>query len=251
MKLPAIAAAALALTMPLASHAAATSSAHFSNFRLEIIDLDLNDGIDAAITLEDSIVLGAGFQPSIGEEPEPFNVLLEEGSVDAAVSGGHASATLTGGAAGTSASFGGTYGDMFSSAAMGSLFTLTANTRLVLRVDASVSGQFDGNDFGAGDVHLFISNRDTPFEVDEDTIYDTLRSDEGGSLSRELTLSLTTGAYGTDGNFAVGAAALAGVSAVPEPSQYAMFGLGLAGLGWRLRRSPAGRRESASGQGRK
>jgi len=244
MKLPAIAAAALALTLPLSAQATATSSAHFSNFRFEIIDLDLNDGIDAAITLEENIVLGAGFQPSINEAPDPFEYLMGEGTVEASIPAGHAKATLAQGTASTDATFSGTYGDMYSGASMGSLFTLTANTKLVLHVDASVSGAFDGNDFGAGYVHLYISNRDTPFEVDEDTIYDTLRSDEGGGWSRELTLSLTTGAYGTDGNFAVTGSAIAGVSPVPEPSTYAMFSLGLVGLGWRLRRS-------ASGQARK
>ena len=241
MKLSVLTAAALALSLPLASHAAATSSAQFSNFRYEVIDLDLNDGIDAAITLEEHIVLGALYQPSINEVPDPYDYLMGEGTVEASIPGGQASASLVNGTASTAATFSGTAGDMIGGASMGSLFTLTANTKLVLHVDASVSGASDGNDYGVGYVHLYISNLDTPFEVDEDTLYDTLASNAGGNWSRELTLSLTTGAVGTQGNFAVTGGAMAGVSAVPEPSQYAMFGLGLAGLGWRLRRSAAGK----------
>lgn len=236
MKLPAIA-AALALSLPLATHAAVTSTAQFSNFRIDIIDLDLNDGIDAAVELEDSVSILAAYQPNDFSEPDPFNYQHAEGTVDASIAGAHSSATLIDRAGYASASFGATQGDMLAGVSMGSLFKLTANTKMVLTVDASVSGMSADPLYGLGYVHLYIGDRDIPFEVDENTRWDNLLSDVDGDASRQLTLSLTTGEYGTDGNFAVVAGAIAGVSPVPEPSQYAMFGLGIAGLGWRLRRS--------------
>ena len=47
MKLPVLA-AALSLFPPLAAQAEATATALLSNFRYEVIDLDLADGIDAS-----------------------------------------------------------------------------------------------------------------------------------------------------------------------------------------------------------
>jgi PEP-CTERM motif len=236
MKLPAIA-AALALALPLTTHAAATATAQFGNFHIEIIDLDLNDGIDAAIELEESVSILAAYQPNDNTEPDPFNYLHAEGTVDASVAGAQSSATLLGGAGSASASFGAAQGDMLAGVSMGSLFKLTANTKMILTVDAAVNAMDDGANYGQGYVHLYISDQDLPFVVDENTRWDNLLSDVDGNAARQLTLSLTTGEFGTDGNFAVVAGAVTGVSPVPEPSQYAMFGLGIAGLGWRLRRA--------------
>lgn len=238
MKFTAIATAALALALPLAAHAEATSTSSFSNFRYEVIDLDLNDGIAAALTLEDAgIVLAAGYYPSVNTPPEPFDYHLGEGSVNAAIAAGNSTAALANGSANLSSAFNGTAGEMFSSAVMGHYFSLTANTKLVLHADASVSSTFDATRHGYSHAELFISYLDGPQEVDETTLWDSLTSHAGSSASRALTLSLSTGATGLDGNLGVAAGTFATVSAVPEPSQYAMFGLGLAGMCWRLRRA--------------
>ncbi|GGY12113.1 PEP-CTERM sorting domain-containing protein [Massilia dura] len=238
MKLPVIAAAALALSAPLAAQAEATSSAHFSNFHYEVIDLDLNDGIDAALTLDESaIVLTAGFYPTTTTFPEPFDYRVGDGTVGATVGGGSASVSMANGTAGLSASFSGAQGEMFGTAAIGHAFSLTANTRLVLHADADASSTFTATHHGYSHAELFISYLDDPFEVEDTVIYDSLVSNFGNNAARGLTVSLSTGAQGIDGNLGLAAGSFATVSAVPEPSQYAMFALGLAGLGWRLRRS--------------
>lgn len=229
MKLSAIA-AAVALSLPLTAFADATATAQIANFRYEVIDLDLNDGIDAALTLDDTgFVLMAGFQQN--GMPDPLDYLTEEGTVSANVSHGSAAVTFGGGVANASASHVGTQGQLFGTFGWDSSFTLTANTKLVVYADASVAGTFDDDRYGTSHAGLFADY----WTTEEVEVRDYLLSHLGSSDARTLSITFSSGAEAINGEIGYAASAYANVSAVPEPSQVALLVAGLAGLGWRLR----------------
>lgn len=238
MKLTVIAAAALALALPLTSYAKATASASFSNFSVEIIDLNLNDGIDAALTLGDTgIFLSAGYYPSLDSLPEYFEYSLNDGAVDVGDPHGTSTATIANGDANLFSNFHGTVGKVASSAILSHQYSLTPYTRLVVRGDASVSSTSDGSRFGFSLARLFLTYEEPG--GGKTIWYDPIVSSSGiGDESSALSLSIRSYWSPYSGTMGMNADTFATIaSPVPEPSQYAMFSLGLAGLCWRLRRS--------------
>lgn len=236
MKLPAIA-AALTLSLPLTALADVSSSAHFSNFHYEVIDLDLNDGITAALTLDEpGKGLTAGYDPGNGF-PDPLEYLFEDGTVSATVGAGSATASLENGVGHASASFNGITGELFSTVAVGHTYTLTANTQVILYLDAEVTGGADaGNAWSPSYTGLFAINDDPVTGVPVQT-EDYLASYLGNTTGRQLTVSFTSGDTEQVGELGYFAGAYAGVSPVPEPSQVALLTLGLAGFAWQARRA--------------
>ncbi|WP_338766194.1 PEP-CTERM sorting domain-containing protein [Massilia sp. METH4] len=231
MKLSAIA-AALALSLPMAAQADATATAQIGNFRYEVIDLDLNDGVTAALTLEDTgFVLMAGFQQN--GIPDPLDYLTEEGSVATNVAHGSSTVSFAGGVANASANHVGTQGQLFGTFGWDSSFTLTANTKLVVYADASVAGTIDDERYGSSNAAVFADY----WTTEEVELRDYMISYLGSSDARTLSITFSSGAEAINGEIGYTASAYANVSAVPEPSQVALLTLGLAGLGWRLRRN--------------
>jgi len=237
MKLPALA-AALSLSLPLAAQAEATATAQLSGFRYEVIDLDLTDGIDAKLTLDDTgAIVMAGYYASLEGTPLPDPLDYHPGEGTAAVTHatGNASATLTATAAGATATFHGTQGELFGQALSGHNFTLTANTRLVLYADATVGGTVNADYYGYSNAITFITYR-LPGDAEDTVVEEGIVSYMGLPDARALTIGFSTGADGVSGTYGFSAGAYGTVAAVPEPSTYAMLGLGLVAIGWRARR---------------
>lgn len=238
MKLSAIA-AALALSLPLTAFADVTSTAQVSNFRFEVIDLDLNDGITAELTLNDSgKVLSAGYYTDFGI-PDPLEFRTEDGTVSATVDAGSSAATLADGAASVSANFTGSEGELFSTVTVGHSFTLTANTQVVLYADGAVAGGI-GNDarYGGSSYSTLFGATYDAVTGEPAQVEDFLVSYLGNAEQRLLSVTFSSGSAALEGELGYAVSAYAGVSPVPEPSQVALLTLGLAGLGWRLRRQP-------------
>ncbi|WEF33101.1 PEP-CTERM sorting domain-containing protein [Pseudoduganella chitinolytica] len=231
-------AAALSLSIPFAAQAEATAAAQLTNFRYEVIDLDLADGIDAKLTLDDTgAVVMAGYYASLEGTPlpDPFDYHPGEGTAAVTHATGNASATLAANGASASASFHGPQGELFGQALSGHNFTLTANTRLVLYADATVSGTVNADHYGYSNAITFISYR-LPGDAEDTVVEDSLVSYLGLPDARALTIGFSTGDASVSGIYGFSAGAYGTVAAVPEPSTYAMLGLGLAGIGWCARR---------------
>jgi hypothetical protein len=237
MKLPVIA-AALSLSLPLAAQAEATATAQLNNFRYEVIDLDLADGIDAKLTLDDTgAIVMAGYYASLEGTPlpDPLDYHPGEGTATVTHATGNASATLTATGASAATSFHGPQGELFAQALSGHNFTLTANTRLVLYADAAVSGTVNPDHYGYSNAITFITYR-LPGDADDTVVEDGIVSYMGLPDTRALTVGFSTGAESVSGTYGFSAGTYGTVAAVPEPSTYAMLGLGLAAIGWCARR---------------
>lgn len=236
MKLSAVA-AALMLSLPLTAFGDVTSTAQVGNFHFEVIDLDLNDGVAAALTLGDTgKLLTAGYYGDAAA-PDPLHYLTEDGTVSATVDAGSSTASLANGVGNVSATFTGPTGELFSTVVIGHSFTLTANTRVILYADGSATGGPGPNEAWApSHVMLFATTYD-PVTGDPSQVEDILDSHLGNTEERELSVTIASGSDALEGELGIGAGAYAGITPVPEPSQVALLTVGLAGLGWRLRRA--------------
>lgn len=242
MKLLACAAAVLSLSAPLSAHADATASAQIGSFRYELIDLDPNDGIDSAITFTGTqTLLVSAYYPDISLPPATVDIGTSPGTAGIAVAAGTGSSTADATSALATATFTGAVGELASTAQVSRGFTLTANTQLIIYGDAAVSGIFDPSRYAYSYAGVYIAYLAEPGDLFDTYTDDFITSAWGSSESRELTATISSGDTALTGDFGLTIASNATVTAVPEPSQYALMLLGLAGLGWKLRRAGRGR----------
>ncbi|WP_295993592.1 PEP-CTERM sorting domain-containing protein [Rugamonas sp.] len=269
-----LAAAAVAVATAGAAQAAATSSASFGNLVITLTDLDPNDGIAPSLTFQ------VNGKPSISGQTRSFgDERIEHDYVDTtvgqqgALSGslndvlasskatvnsvanlaGFSSMATTGAALSTADGYG-----LYSSSAFGesplmNTFTLSANTRITVTVDAAISVQTTlgynsaiGQDeqanaslrlllgpFGPAGTDLNQSLNATFAYADDGSIIGQSASWSGPiSVSySNLTAFDATGKFNAEVSVS-GYSALA----VPEPGSYAMLLAGLGLVGWRVGR---------------
>lgn len=125
MKLLALATVLVSFSLPLSVHADATGNARLSDFRYELIDLDLNDGIAAQVTLTDggrTVMAGYYANGADNTPPYPFEYLSTEGTVDLTVAAGTTTGTLGTNSASTSVWLHGRQGSLFAEALSASSF---------------------------------------------------------------------------------------------------------------------------------
>lgn len=144
------------------AHATATAAASLSNVRIQVVDLDLLDGIEAGITFSsgygtlDVLAGGAGSQSlsgtgALGSAIGPLTATSSYASASGAVIAGDlllgASPSVTASATGSAPSF----ADSRAYPNSVFYFTLTANTSLVFTGDAAItSSATDDGEFALG-----------------------------------------------------------------------------------------------------
>jgi hypothetical protein len=262
--LAAIAAAVVSLGAVPAS--ASTATASMSDFHVELVDLDPNDGIAPSLTFQN--VQGGPFIAA--ESGAPGNVLTDAhqgglpfGAGSSASTRGAASALASftgdprapgaGGTATASASTGakGLYGAGTVQLGDGALyvpFTLSADTRLVITADASVSALSTFADPHAdtwASVFLKLTDATGGGSVSTDSASAEQFAMIGGTPSastdsRHITISFENLTGSDLGGIFFGSidayAADLPPAAVPEPGGLPLLAAGVGLLAWRLRR---------------
>jgi hypothetical protein len=260
-------AAAIALLAAVPA-AASTATASMSDFHVELIDLDPNDGIAPSITFQN--LQGGSFIAA--ESGAPGHVLTDTHMGGAAFGAGSSSSTSgstsalasfagdprapgAGGAATASAStfLQGLYGAstvQLGDGAMYAPFTLSADTRLVITADASASALSTFADPHAdtwASVFLKLTDATGAGSVSTDSasaeqfamIGDT---PSASTDTRQITISFENLTSGDLGGIFYGSvdayAADLPPAAVPEPVGLPLLAAGLGLLAWRVRRRP-------------
>ena len=246
-------AAGLAILAATPAQAYVTAEARLTEMRIRVIDLDLNDGVTAALTLGHQATDGTFATASISADADSAADHMTAGA------GGPAYALV-----GTSFALASAYmvpGDLFSrrnsptadalvsvsgkaagasayAEALTSFFELTQNTRLVITAFGEVSTL--STEFGEranASAQLGISGFNGEagaFDVIDS--YVTGDGAPGSSASKQLRASFASGAQSTSGvMFVLGSAGVYGVDPVslpvPEPATNALL-LGGLGLVW-------------------
>ncbi|WP_432381703.1 PEP-CTERM sorting domain-containing protein [Duganella sp. P38] len=235
-----IGAAGLSLLAAIAApgHAAASSSASLSGFSYKLIDLDPDDGITAGLTMSfpDYFISAAAYRDNSGV-PSPEQVINNPGTAHVTSGGGSATASFDG----TTAKSLTTNGHMplvASTSIVSWYFTLTPNTTVVFSglgaIHADRAGGVSAN--AASQLYATYVGPNAPYDT---TIYDGVNTLDGLNLSKQLSLTLTSGGYALDGQVGILTSSdIQGgsIAAVPEPSTYALFIGGLAALACARRR---------------
>jgi hypothetical protein len=199
-----------------------------SNFSVNLVDLDLNDGISPTLTLTPSSSWVAALYYAQGTgSPDASNIIYTSGSAAISIPAGSATAFLGDANAFASAALNSTTGEITATSTQIWDFQLSAHTSLTLTAFA-FGDQRTAN--GQTSSQVFISYADAA------TPYPTYLSDQlyvyQGLSGRLLSVAISTGADGLSGQLGFSARAEArAVTPVPEPAPYALLGAGLALLG--------------------
>ncbi|MFB9244029.1 PEP-CTERM sorting domain-containing protein [Massilia antarctica] len=232
---------ALAAVWAPAHAASSTANATIANFRLELVDLDLNDGITPSITFTRQTwsieTRGAG----------QVQTLDQAGATSIENAFGSAHGTLSDSTVGSTASVNhplpldNTYHAYRNDSFRSATFTLSPNTQLIFTAVGTVSQEKLGYfDYASSYVAMQGALWGTP-----DGVSDSFRNDYGtgeGSASMKLYGSLSSDDRVAEGRFLLQTyAILSGpvTSPVPEPSTYAMLLAGTFVLGAVARRRRA------------
>jgi hypothetical protein len=243
---------------------ASTATATLTDFHIQLVDLDPNDGIAPSLTFQN--VLGGSFIAA--ESGAPGHVLTDTHQGGAPFGAGMSSSTRgaasalssftgdprapgAGGSASATASTGlqGLYGAstvQLGDGAIYSPFTLSADTRLVITADASASALSTFTDPHAdtwASVFLKLTDATGTGSVSTDTASAEQFAMTGGLATtdtRQITISFDNLTAADLGGIFYGSidayAADLSPSAVPEPGGLPLLAAGLGVLAWRLRR---------------
>lgn len=227
-------------TLCSVSTAQTSSSGSISNFSFELIDLDLTDGINSSISLtfqsyvSSSIatIAGNGFDSFTGDQSLSLTTLGSNNSGRGAVT----SASITGWDL-----FADGYtlgaGEYYSQAWLGSKFTLSANTQLIVRghANASALGDLNYPESTSGYLSVQITDAQGTAPYTQLSFYSTGAFSYNATprlIDEDFVLAFTNdGPASLNGSLQLAVGAAGAVSPVPEPATYGMLLGGITLLG--------------------
>jgi len=228
------------------SVAQTSSSVSISNFSYQLIDLDATDGIDPSISFTHSSFVASSTAPVAnggllsGESYQTGAAapVLKSSNVSR---GATTYAYVSGQALGAGGYSVGA-GEYYSNAWQSSMFTLSANTALLVSAHAGAGavGNLDWPEYVSGSLSMQIINSQHASPFSQISFYSkSAYSYNGGprSLDEDFSLYFANSASATMyGTLDMNVGAYGNVAAVPEPEAYGMMLLGLGVIGGLARR---------------
>jgi len=233
---------ALGIAAAPASHAQAMSTATLSGFSYTLTDLDPNDGVTPNLTLTaPDYWIATAVYPDGSGSPNPVDIIHQPGFSNVSTAAGNAIATYDGVNAWSIVMLN-EHAPQFASNVINQWhFALTQNTAVTFTSYGAIHAEHAGDLTTDAYTQLFAAYLDSPSAPNETYLSDSLYAYYGLDQSRELNVTLSSGASQLDGRvgFSTAAYGQSIPAPVPEPATYAMLIGGLFAIGYAKRRTRA------------